>query len=161
MKFFDPACGCGNFLIIAYRELRELEIELIRELHRDGAEETQRVLDTADLSRINVDQFYGIEIGEFPARIAETALWMMDHIMNNRLSLEFGQSHVRIPLDDAPHILNGDALEVDWEIFYRRKSVPSCSAIRRLSGRSSRANSSAPKCVASLPWARAVEHSTM
>ena len=117
MKFFDPACGCGNFLIIAYRELRELEIELIRELHRDGAEETQRVLDTADLSRINVDQFYGIEIGEFPARIAETALWMMDHIMNNRLSLEFGQSHVRIPLEDAPHILNSDALEVDWGDF--------------------------------------------
>ena len=117
MKFFDPACGCGNFLIIAYRELRELEIELIRELHRDKADETQRVLDSADLSRINVDQFYGIEIGEFPARIAETALWMMDHIMNNRLSLEFGQSHVRIPLEDAPHILNGDALEVDWADF--------------------------------------------
>ena len=114
MKFFDPACGCGNFLIIAYRELRELEIELIRELHRDKANETQRVLDTADLSRINVDQFYGIEISEFPARIAETALWMMDHIMNNRLSLEFGQSHVRIPLEDAPHILNADALEMDW-----------------------------------------------
>ena len=114
MKFFDPACGCGNFLIIAYRELRELEIELIRELHRGEAAKTQRVLDTADLSRINVDQFYGIEIGEFPARIAETALWMMDHIMNNRLSLEFGQSHVRIPLEDAPHILNADALEVDW-----------------------------------------------
>ena len=75
---------------------------------------TQRVLDTADLSRINVNQFYGIEIGEFPARIAETALWMMDHIMNNRLSLEFGQSHVRIPLEDAPHILNADALETDW-----------------------------------------------
>ena len=117
MKFFDPACGCGNFLIIAYRELRELEIELIRELHRDEADKTQRVLDTADLSRINVDQFYGIEIGEFPARIAETALWMMDHIMNNRLSLEFGQSHVRIPLEDAPHILNREALEVDWGDF--------------------------------------------
>ena len=114
MKFFDPACGCGNFLIIAYRELRELEIELIRELQRDKADETQRVLDAADLSRINVDQFYGIEISEFPARIAETALWMMDHIMNNRLSLEFGQSHVRIPLEDAPHILNADALETDW-----------------------------------------------
>ena len=80
MKFFDPACGCGNFLIIAYRELRELEIELIRELRRGRADEAQRVLDTADLSRITVDQFYGIEIGEFPARIAETALWMMMHI---------------------------------------------------------------------------------
>ena len=114
MKFFDPACGCGNFLIIAYRELRELEIELIRELRRGRADEAQRVLDTADLSRITVDQFYGIEIGEFPARIAETALWMMDHIMNNRLSLAFGQSYVRIPLEGSPHILNADALETDW-----------------------------------------------
>ena len=103
MKFFDPACGCGNFLIIAYRELR-----------RGRPDEAQRMLDTADLSRITVDQFYGIEIGEFPARIAETALWMMDHIMNNRLSLEFGQSYVRIPLGGSPHILNTDALETDW-----------------------------------------------
>ena len=162
MKFFDPACGCGNFLIIAYRELRELEIELIRELHRDGADKTQRVLDTADLSRINVNQFYGIEIGEFPARIAETALWMMDHIMNNRLSLEFGQSHVRIPLEDAPHILNGDALEVDWARFSTAgRRAPSYTAIHRSSERSSRANSSALKCAVSLPWARAVEHSIM
>ena len=114
MKFFDPACGCGNFLIIAYRELRELEIELIRELRRGRADETQRVLDIAIWSRITVDQFYGIEIGEFPARIAETALWMMDHIMNNRFSLAFGQSYVRIPLEGSPHILNADALETDW-----------------------------------------------
>ena len=148
MKFFDPACGCGNFLIIAYRELRELEIELIRELHRDGAEETQRVLDTADLSRINVDQFYGIEIGEFPARIAETALWMMDHIMNSRLSLEFGQSHVRIPLEDAPHILNAMPWKWIGEIFYRRKSAPSCSAIHRSWGRAISRRNSANRCAA-------------
>ena len=115
MKFLDPACGCGNFLIIAYRELRELEIELIRELRRGGADEDQQVVGTAEfLSRITVDQFYGIEIGEFPARIAETALWMMDHIMNNQLSLAFGQSYVRIPLEGSPHILNADALEIDW-----------------------------------------------
>ena len=114
MKFFDPACGCGNFLIIAYRELRELEIELIRELRRGLTDEVQQELDVAVLSRITVDQFYGIEIGEFPARIAETALWMMDHIMNNRLSLAFGKSYVRIPLEGSPHILNTDALETDW-----------------------------------------------
>ena len=114
MKFFDPACGCGNFLIIAYRELRELEIDLIRELRRGRGDEAQRMLDATDLSQITVDQFYGIEIGEFPVRIAETALWMMDHIMNNRLSLAFGQSYVRIPLEGSPHILNADALETDW-----------------------------------------------
>ena len=115
MNFFDPACGCGNFLIIAYRELRELEIELIRELRLGRGDEKQQELDAELLSRITVDQFYGIEIDEFPARIAETALWMMDHIMNNRLSLTFGQSYVRIPLEGSPHILNADALETDWK----------------------------------------------
>ena len=114
MTFFDPACGCGNFLIIAYRELRLLEIEVIREIRDETAATTQTVLDTAWQSVVDVDQFYGIELGEFPARIAETALWMMDHVMNNRLSLEFGQSFVRIPLEKSPHIAHGDALEADW-----------------------------------------------
>ena len=67
-----------------------------------------------DLSCVDVDQFHGIELGEFPARIAETALWMMDHIMNNRLSLEFGQTFVRIPLERSPQIVYGDALVTDW-----------------------------------------------
>ena len=114
MTFFDPACGCGNFLIIAYRELRRLEIEVIRELRAYEVAEEQRQLDVATLSRIDVDQFYGIELSEFPVRIAETALWMMDHIMNNELSLAFGQSYARIPLKESPHILHADALETDW-----------------------------------------------
>lgn len=111
LRFFDPACGCGNFLIIAYRELRILEIEVMKEVYSSGQLDAL----AESLSVIDVDQFYGIEIGEFPARIAETALWMMDHIMNNRLSLEFGQTYVRIPLVKSPHIVNGDALEIEWE----------------------------------------------
>ena len=114
LTFFDPACGCGNFLIIAYRELRLLEIEVIRDIRDATAATGQAVLDAAWQSVVDVDQFYGIELGEFPARIAETALWMMDHIMNNRLSLEFGQTFVRIPLEKSPHIVHGDALETDW-----------------------------------------------
>ena len=114
MRFFDPACGCGNFLIIAYRELRLLELEVIRELRAAAGTLGQEELDAATLSLIDVDQFYGIEISEFPARIAETAMWMMDHIMNNRLSLEFGQTYARIPLEASPHIVHGDALETDW-----------------------------------------------
>ncbi|MCP3393890.1 class I SAM-dependent DNA methyltransferase [Bradyrhizobium sp. CCGB12] len=110
LTFFDPACGCGNFLVIAYRELRMLEIELLKLLNPKG----QRVLDVKALSRIDVDQFYGIEISEFPALIAETALWMMDHILNNRLSLEFGEGFTRIPLKNSPHIHCADALEKDW-----------------------------------------------
>ena len=114
LTFFDPACGCGNFLIIAYRELRQLEIEVIRELRTDGHKVWPSELDATILSRINVDQFYGIELGEFPVRIAETALWMMDHIMNNRLSLECGHTYARIPLKTSPNIVLGDALEIDW-----------------------------------------------
>ena len=114
LTFFDPACGCGNFLIIAYRELRLLEIEVIRDIRDATAATGQAVLDAAWQSVVDVDQFYGIELGEFPARIAETALWMMDHIMNNRLSLEFGQTFVRIPLEKSPHIVHCDALETDW-----------------------------------------------
>ncbi len=110
MTFFDPACGCGNFLVIAYRELRLLEIEVLKAVHVGK----QRELDAAILSQVDVDQFYGIELGEFPARIAETAMWMMDHIMNNRLSLEFGRTYTRIPFEKSPRIVHGDALEMDW-----------------------------------------------
>ena len=111
LRLFDPACGCGNFLIIAYRELRTLEIDVLREI-ASRATATQLKLDV--WSVVEVDQFYGIEIGEFPARIAATALWMMDHIMNNRLSLEFGRTYARIPIEKSPHIRNADALEIDW-----------------------------------------------
>ena len=111
LRLFDPACGCGNFLIIAYRELRTLEIDVLREI---ASRATATQLALAVQSVVEVDQFYGIEIGEFPARIAATALWMMDHIMNNRLSLEFGQTYARIPIEKSPHIRNADALEIDW-----------------------------------------------
>ncbi len=110
LRFLDPACGCGNFLIIAYRELRELEIEVLKEIRPHG----QLDLLAQSLSVVDVDAFYGIELGEFPAHIAEVALWMMDHIMNNRLSLEFGEIYARIPLEKSPHIVHGDALEFDW-----------------------------------------------
>ena len=111
LRLFDPACGCGNFLIIAYRELRALEIDVLREI-ASRVSATQLAL--AVQSVVEVDQFYGIEIGEFPARIAATALWMMDHIMNNRLSLEFGQTYARIPIEKSPHVHCADALEIDW-----------------------------------------------
>jgi hypothetical protein len=109
LTFMDPACGCGNFLVIAYRELRNLELCVLHELW-DG----QRVMDISAFSRVNVDQFYGIEFEEFPARIAEVAMWMTDHIANNELSLAFGQSFARIPLKQSAKIIHGDALEVDW-----------------------------------------------
>ena len=110
LRFFDPACGCGNFLIIAYRELRALELDVMKAIYPPG----QLHFLPETLSLIDVDHFYGIEISEFPARIAETALWMMDHIMNNRLSRAFGQTYGRMPLEKSPHIIIADALETAW-----------------------------------------------
>jgi hypothetical protein len=115
LRFLDPACGCGNFLIISYRELRVLEIDLLRALHPDR----QLKPNVAHLSRVDVDQFHGIDLSESARRIAEVAMWIMDHIMNNRLSLEFGQHFARIPLKKSPHIHHADALEVDWEKVLR------------------------------------------
>ncbi|WP_461256541.1 DNA methyltransferase [Treponema sp. R80B11-R83G3] len=110
LKFFDPACGCGNFLVVSYRELRLLEIEVLYEYLQ-----TQQVFDIELMVRVNVDQFFGIEIEEFPARIAQTALWLMDHLMNNKVSERFGKYNPRIPLTASPTIVIGNALSTDWE----------------------------------------------
>lgn len=111
LKFLDPACGCGNFLVITYRELRLLELEIFRALNKSG----QRVLDVGNLVLLNVDQFYGIEFEEFPARIAEVAMWLIDHQMNMMVSQEFGEYFVRLPLKNSATIINDDALEINWE----------------------------------------------
>lgn len=113
LKLFDPACGCGNFLVIAYRELRLLELETLKELH---GKQTELTLDEINrLSQVDVDQFYGIEIDEWPARIAEVALWLMDHQMNLKVSEAFGQLYQRLPLKKSPHIHCANALRLDWE----------------------------------------------
>ena len=92
LTFFDPACGAGNFLIVAYRELRELEREIIKERFQRGGR-TQAVADASKLSRLNVDQFFGIEIDEFPSKIAEVALWMTDHIAQHAAGRGFRRQH--------------------------------------------------------------------
>ena len=157
LRFFDPACGCGNFLIIAYRELRALEIEVLKEIRPHGQLDVLAEL----LSVVDVDQFYGIELGEFPAHIAEVALWMMDHIMNNRLSLEFGQTlHAHSAGEVATHPARrcaGNGLErtaTAGEMFLRarqsavyRREIPIARAART-------------GCVASLRWAKAAARST-
>lgn len=117
LRFFDPACGCGNFLIIAYRELRLLEIDVLDEIAARTRLSAQQVMPFEVKSVIDVDQFHGIEISEFPARIAATSLWMMDHLMNRELADTFGEPYVRIPLEKSPRIEVGDALELDWAEF--------------------------------------------
>ena len=111
LKFLDPACGCGNFLVITYREIRLLEIEILRILHKTSQIES----DIRNIVWIDIDQFYGIEIEEWPARISEVAMWLVDHQMNMRISEEFGEYFVRLPLKKTANIICGNALRIDWE----------------------------------------------
>jgi hypothetical protein len=111
LKFLDPACGCGNFLVITYRELRLLELEILRASNKTG----QRVFDVREIIWLDVDMMCGIEYEEFPARIAEVAMWLIDHQMNMQISNEFGQYFVRLPLKKSAKIVHGNALQTDWE----------------------------------------------
>ncbi len=110
LKFLDPACGCGNFLVIAYRELRALELEVLCALYPDPHQQSMAELNIL----CNVDQFYGLEIEEFPAQIAQTALWLMDHQMNLQVSEAFGFYFARLPLEKSATIVNANALQRDW-----------------------------------------------
>lgn len=115
LNFFDPACGCGNFLIIAYRELRKLETEVIKQELELTGQSGQTITDIEILTRVRVSQFHGIEIGHFPAEIARVAMWLMDHQANMHLSKELGRYFLRLPLSDAANIVTGNALELDWK----------------------------------------------
>ena len=110
LRFLDPACGCGNFLIIAYRELRLLEMEILK-LQLKG----QSVTDIGSYILLDVDKFYGIEYEEFPAQIAQVAMWLIDHQMNILAGQEFGDYYVRLPLRKSATILHGNALRIEWQ----------------------------------------------
>ncbi|MCG3199878.1 MAG: hypothetical protein GHCLOJNM_04406 [bacterium] len=112
LRFLDPACGCGNFLVVAYRELRLLELEVLRALYNGNHHQERLVLDT--LLKVDVDQMYGIEIEEWPARIAEVAMWLIDHQMNERVGEVFGSPVLRLPLKKSAKIVIGNALRIDW-----------------------------------------------
>lgn len=122
IKIFDPACGCGNFLIVSYRELRRLEIEVMKELY----DPKQQQLDVNILSLLTVNQFYGIEINYFAARIAKVALWLVDHQMNMELSDIFGINYARIPIYDPKNIVVENSLTYDWNKLIDKKD---CSYI--------------------------------
>lgn len=111
LTFLDPACGCGNFLVIAYRELRALELEVLK---RQFATQQSVLAHVQDHVLVDVDQFHGIEIEEFPAQIAQVAMWLMDHQMNLRVSEQFGENVVRLPLKKSATIVHGNALRIDW-----------------------------------------------
>lgn len=110
LRFLDPACGCGNFLITAFRELRLVELAIAEKLLRG-----QPLININMFFLVDLDQFYGIEIGEFPSHIAQVAMWLIDHQMNMLVSEKFGEYIPLIPLLKSAVIVNENALRLDWQ----------------------------------------------
>lgn len=119
LKFLDPACGCGNFLIITYRELRLLELEIMKM----KSSTNQLVLDISPMLKVSVEQFYGIEYEDFPCQIATVGMWLIDHQMNLRVSELFGQYYARLPLTQSATIVHGNALRLDWECIVPKREL--------------------------------------
>ena len=117
-NFLDPACGCGNFLIVAYREMRRLELEVLKQL-RDLKEDSQLSLDPTLGLQVSIDQFSGIEIEEWPAKVAETAMFLVDHQMNLELAELFGMTPDRLPIKKMLNVRCANALTTDWHEIAR------------------------------------------
>ena len=113
IKVFDPACGSGNFLIIAYKELRKLEHAIIERLFDD--EHKRNILAGRLKSKIELDNFYGIEIDDFACEVAVLSLYLAKHQMNIEFEKQFGQEIKLIPLKDKANIVHGNAARVDWQ----------------------------------------------
>ncbi|MCL2021816.1 MAG: class I SAM-dependent DNA methyltransferase [Betaproteobacteria bacterium] len=120
LKFLDPACGCGNFLIITYRELRRLELEVLKMKIKSSH---QKVLDIESMLKASVAQFYGIEIEDFPCQVAMVGMWLIDHQMNLRVSEEFGAYYTRLPLRESATIVRENALRIDWESVVAKEEL--------------------------------------
>lgn len=116
LTFFDPACGCGNFLVIGFRELRQLEMDTIEAMGDIGLTNASRggLLDVSTLCRVKVSQFYGIEIDDAAVHIARVALWITDHQMNLEAATRFGTTRPTVPLVDSATIACGNSLRIDW-----------------------------------------------
>lgn len=126
IKILDPACGCGNFLIISYRELRRLQIAIRKQiwvLSGHSGKTNQQFIDIQFDKDLNVDSMYGIELLEFPARIAQVGLWLMDHLVNMELSKEFGLYYKRLPLSKTANIRIGNALREYWDNFVPKENL--------------------------------------
>ncbi len=126
LNFFDPACGCGNFLIIAYRELRLLELDVIKVIHAKSLKLKKTELNIKTLIKCDVHQFHGIDIDDSATHIATVAMWLVDHQMNLEVGKAFGNYFNRIPLVKKANIVHANALQLDWQSVIKPKD---CSFI--------------------------------
>lgn len=113
MKFFDPACGSGNFLIITYKQLRLLEMDILA-IIRDSQPDGLLDFDILQGTVISIKQFYGIELLDFPHEIAMLSIWLAEHQMNRKLFEDFGVNTQALPLKDITQIRCGNACRIDW-----------------------------------------------
>ncbi len=109
LRIFDPACGSGNFLIIAYKELRKLEIEIFEQLQKI------RTAPELSFSRIKLSQFYGVELDDFACEVATLSLWLAEHQMNVKFKEVFGQANPTLPLKEGGKIVCENATRKNWE----------------------------------------------
>lgn len=114
LVFCDPACGSGNFLLLAYRELRRIETDVIVAI-RQRRGETGMSLNIEWEQKLSIGQFYGFELNWWPAKIAETAMFLVDHQANKELANAVGRPPERLPIKITAHIVHGNALQLDWE----------------------------------------------
>lgn len=116
IRYMDPACGCGNFIIVAYRELRDLELRIMDALATltDGEETVALPADWTHLLKVTLDHFFGIEIDEWPARIAETAMFLIDRQSDLKMKERFGVAPERLPIQQQATIRVDNALRLDW-----------------------------------------------
>jgi hypothetical protein len=124
LRFLDPACGCGNFLITAYRELRMIELAIVEKLLKDpNTGTTKLVMNINQYFLVDLDQFYGIELGEFASQIAGVAMFLIDHQCNMMVSDRFGEYIPLIPLQKSAIIVNDNALRLDWQSIIKPLEV--------------------------------------
>ena len=114
LTFLDPACGCGNFLIIAYRELRALELRIHERLQELDPSRAQLSLDAESRVHVRLSQFYGFELEEWPATIARTAMFLVEHQANQAVNLTLGYAVPMLPLQDSARITVANALQAEW-----------------------------------------------
>ena len=109
IKLFDPACGSGNFLIIAYKELRRLEMKIFKEI------DLTNQVHSNQFTGISLGNFYGIEIDDFAHEVATLSLWLAEHQMNQEFFAAFGRTKPALPLKETGNIVHGNACRLDWE----------------------------------------------
>lgn len=157
LGFLDPACGCGNFLVVSYRELRELELKVLLAIRKDEPPKTQ-VMDVRLLSKATINQFYGIELEEFPVEIARVSMWLMEHVMNLKFGEAFGLVFPSIPLQNSAEIVCANALAMPWEDIIELQKIDYIFGNPPFSGRRSRTGSQQAEVAHYFPHYKDVDY---